>query len=211
MECVGDMDYDYLSSIVSDYSNLSSLTNTNKSANLLNGITSLTNKTTGTVGDISSLSDAVSLVKNGGSFSNILSSVLNSKGVDEDTAEKLQDVASAKTTTGLESEARSELLMQNYLQAALMKDTLQNSLTDSADFTSSLFQNLAVGTNSDDNSSNNSTLGTLQNSTLNAISALSSYQNFLDSESQDEDNGLDSNFSDLLIKYGLDRVSGTSA
>ncbi len=163
------MDYDYLSSIVSGYTNLSSLTN--QAGSVLSGL--------------SSLGDTVSSSLSGlNSFSGILDAAMKSAGVDEETAKDLQSIAAVKTRGGAESEARSNLIMQNYLYAALMQDTLQNSLTDSADFTSNLFTGLAVGSLSDDDSSSGteSVTQALQNSTLNAISNLSAYKELLNSE-----------------------------
>ena len=190
MECVGDMDYDYLSSIVSNYTNLSSLTNQATSA--LNGA--------------SSVGSLLSEISGTSSFSSILSAAMQSTGVDDDIANSLQNIASVYTNSGMENEARSELIMQNYLYAALMKDTLQNSLTDAGDFTSSLFQSLAVGTTDEDSSSGNSSLGSLQNSTLSAISNLSAYDKYLKTDSEE----VDSNFQELAAKYGLTGLSNLS-
>ncbi len=190
MECVGDMDYDYLSSIVSNYTNLSSLTNQATSA--LNGA--------------SSVGSLLSEISGTSSFSSILSAAMQSTGVDDDIANSLQNIASVYTNSGMENEARSELIMQNYLYAALMKDTLQNSLTDAGDFTSSLFQSLAVGMTDEDSSSGNTTLGSLQNSTLSAISNLSVYDKYLKTDSEE----VDTNFQELAAKYGLTGVSNLS-
>ena len=167
---MGTMDYDYLSSIVSNYTNLSSLTN--QATNVLSGL--------------SSVSDAVSAISATNSFSSLLDAAMQSAGVDDETAENLQGLASVDANSGFESEARSNLIMQNYLSAALMQDNLQNSLTDSADFTSGLFENLAVGTESDDGSAAGSMLGSMQASTLNAISNLTSYQELLDRMTKDD-------------------------
>ncbi len=164
------MDYDYLSSIVSNYTNLSSLTN--KASSALSGVSSAT--------------DAMSAISATNSFSSVLDAAMQSAGVNEETASELQSIAAVKTNSGIESEARSNLIMQNYLSAAIMQDTLQNSLTDSADFTSSLFSNLAVGS-TDENSGSSSMLGSLQQSTLSAISNLSSYQQLLDNTIGDDD------------------------
>lgn len=190
MECVGDMDYDYLSSIVSNYTNLSSLTNQATSA--LSGASSVGSMLTELAGS--------------SSFSSILSAAMQSTGVDDDIANSLQNIASVYTNSGMESEARSELIMQNYLYAALMKDTLQNSLTDAGDFTSSLFQSLAVGNMDDEDESGSTTLGSLQNSTLNAISNLSAYDKYLKTDTGE----LDTNFQELAAKYGLSDLSKLS-
>ena len=185
------MDYDYLSSIVSDYTNLSSLTN--KTSSVLNGA--------------SSVGSLLTEISGNSSFSSILSAAMQSTGVDDDIANSLQNIASVYTNSGMENEARSELIMQNYLYAALMKDTLQNSLTDSGDFTSSLFQNLAVGSTDDDSSSGNTTLGSLQNSALSAISNLSAYEKYLKPTESEE---VDVNFQELAAKYGLKGLSSLS-
>jgi len=190
VECVGDMDYDYLSSIVSNYTNLSSLTNQATSA--LSGASSVGSMLTELAGS--------------SSFSSILSAAMQSTGVDDDIANSLQNIASVYTNSGMESEARSELIMQNYLYAALMKDTLQNSLTDAGDFTSSLFQSLAVGNMDDEDESGSTTLGSLQNSTLNAISNLSAYDKYLKTDTGE----LDTNFQELAAKYGLSDLSKLS-
>ena len=163
-DTIFSMDYDYLSSIVSDYTNLSSLTN----------------KTGSALGSVSSISDVINTLSKSNSFASVLDAAMQSAGVSDEIADDLQDLASVNTNNGFESEARSDLIMQNYLTAAIMKDTLQNSLTDSADFTSSLFDNLAVGTSSEDGSASGSMLGSLQKSTLSAISNMSSYQDFID-------------------------------
>ncbi|MBE5843492.1 MAG: hypothetical protein E7302_04820 [Butyrivibrio sp.] len=184
------MDYDYLSSIVSNYTNLSSLTNQATSA--LSGASSVGSMLTELAGS--------------SSFSSILSAAMQSTGVDDDIANSLQNIASVYTNSGMESEARSELIMQNYLYAALMKDTLQNSLTDAGDFTSSLFQSLAVGNMDDEDESGSTTLGSLQNSTLNAISNLSAYDKYLKTDTGE----LDTNFQELAAKYGLSDLSKLS-
>ncbi|MCR4903382.1 MAG: hypothetical protein K6A23_11040 [Butyrivibrio sp.] len=194
------MGYDYLSSIVSNYTNLSSLTN--KASSALNGV--------------SSVSDAVSALSATNSFSSVLDAAIQSAGLNDDTASSLQSLAAVDTNSGLESEARSNLIMQNYLSAALMQDTLQNSLTDSADFTSSVFDNLAVGSNSEDGSSG-STLGALQENTMSAISYLSAYQNMLNKATDDESSAADvaSSVGDVLENnlgmnnslYGSDLIS----
>lgn len=88
-------------------------------------------------------------------------------------------------SSGIEGEAKSNLIMQNYIYAALMKDTLENSLSDKADFTSMLFQGLAVGAfggSNDDNSSSGGLLSTLTDNTLSAISNMSAYQELLGEE-----------------------------
>lgn len=190
MECVGDMDYDYLSSIVSNYTNLSSLTN----------------QTTSALSGASSVGSMLTELAGSSSFSSILSAAMQSTGVDDDIANSLQNIASVYTNSGMESEARSELIMQNYLYAALMKDTLQNSLTDAGDFTSSLFQSLAVGNMDDEDESGSTTLGSLQNSTLNAISNLSAYDKYLKTDTGE----LDTNFQELAAKYGLSDLSKLS-
>ena len=200
------MDYDYLSSVLSNYTNLSSLTN--KAGNVLSGV--------------SAVNDAVGATSATNSFSSVLDAVIKASGVSEDSAQELRSLASVNADTGLESEARSNLIMQNYLSAALMQDTLQNSLTDSADFTSSLFENLAVGTMGDDDSSSGSMLGSLQESTLNAISNMSTYQNLLQNaltEVEDEQtqgtasraaNSDAASISDLAASLGLTGLSGSS-
>lgn len=88
-------------------------------------------------------------------------------------------------SSGIEGEAKSNLIMQNYIYAALMKDTLENSLSDKADFTSMLFQGLAVGAfggSNDDNSASGGLLSTLTDNTLSAISNMSAYQELLGEE-----------------------------
>ncbi len=164
------MAYDYLSSIVSNYTNMSSLTNKANSA--LSGVSTLNN--------------AINALSATNSFSNVLDAAMQSAGLDDETSSELQDIAAVKTSSGVESEARSNLIMQNYLSAAIMQDTLQNSLTDSGDFTSSLFSNLAVGS-TDEDSASNSMLGSLQESTLSAISNLSSYQQLLNNVVAEDD------------------------
>jgi hypothetical protein len=200
----GVMDYDYLSSIVSNYTNLSALSNKIGSVSgassisdvvntlssgdtfsglLNNALQSVSNNAPETSNEelIDSAIRAVTASSGLNSITGVLDSMVKTTGVDEDTAERLAGLAGVDTSNGTEKEARSNLIMQNYLTASIMKDTLQNSLTDSADFTQALFSGLAVGGTGDDGSSN-STLSTLQNSTLSAISNLGAYEDYLDKQ-----------------------------
>lgn len=151
MEVGGVMDYDYLSSIVSNYTNLSALGNKIGSA----------------IGT-SSIKDVMNTLSSRDSFSGILS----------DATEAVSGLAGVNASTGIEKEARTDLIMQNYITASILKDTLQNSLTGSGDFTQSLFSGLALG--GDDSS--NSTLSSLQDSTLSAISNMEAYADYLNKQ-----------------------------
>jgi len=155
VEKVGSMDYDYLSSIVSNYTNLPSLTNrtwgvlntfgTQNAENTLNSLDSLSSLNSQRA--YSSIQDAVTLLKQNSSFSSILESAVKAAGIDEDTAENLMNIASVNTDNAFESEARSDLIMQNYLYAALIEESLKNQVSENADFTSGLLQGLALGDN----------------------------------------------------------------
>ena len=181
----GVMDYDYLSSIVSNYSNLTSLSalggSTLGSNAALKGVSALLNS-----GDSLDMVGTTNSLVGANTFSTILESALKAtdgsasdveSSLSEEAAEKLVDIAGAGTDSALEGEARSNMILQNYLYTAMMKDSLDNSLTEKADFTSGLFSNLAVGTEDEDSSS---VLGTITNSTLGAISNYSSYKTLLD-------------------------------
>ncbi|WP_155994821.1 hypothetical protein [Butyrivibrio sp. WCE2006] len=189
------MDYDYLSSIVSNYSNLTSLNSLNNKTltggSVIKGIAALADPG----GSLESL-DATSELTGANTFSAILEAAIQSgrlenanmsdetletlktaaerlsedsagENISEKLAQKLSGIAGAGAESAFDGEARSTLIMQNYLYAAMMKDSLQNSLTDKADFTSGLFSDLAVGTE-DNNTS--SILGSLRDNTLGAIS-----------------------------------------
>jgi hypothetical protein len=202
VEIGGVMDYDYLSSIVSNYTNLSALSNKIGASTGVSSIKDVMNTLSsgdsfsGILGDAvqsiagdydeysnAELADSAirAITSNTGSASitGMLDSMVKSEGVDDDTAQKLSGIAGVNVSNGTEKEARSSLIMQNYLTASILKDTLQNSLTDSADFTQSLFSGLAVGSGDD---SSNSTLTSLQNSTLSAISNMSAYEDYLDKQ-----------------------------
>lgn len=249
---LGDMmDYDYLTSIISNYSNITSLSN--QKTNALSGASyikdamnkmgqtsssdglqastltdalksaslsgALQSSSLSDISELSSLSGILNPSLKDAAFSDVLSAALAAEGVDDDMAEKLTDLAGAAgikgdvaeaseirkrieegitagagsiendsvsgLSSGIEGEARSNLIMQNYIYAALMKDTLENSLSDKADFTSMLFQGLAVGAfggSNDDNSSSGGLLSTLTDNTLSAISNMSAYQELLGEE-----------------------------
>ncbi|WP_026527596.1 hypothetical protein [Butyrivibrio sp. VCD2006] len=187
------MDYDYLSSVVSNYSNLTSLNSL--SGGLLSGTSSLGSASAlASLGSSLDVSDSTSALASANSFSSILGMVMKSDllgqtAASEDSAEtiaselaeeardRLIGIAGAASDGTADGEARSNLILQNYLYTAMMKDSLDNTLTDNADFTSGLFSDLAVGTE-DDNG--NSALSSLQDSALSAISSYSNYKSLLD-------------------------------
>ena len=177
----GVMDYDYLSSVVSNYSNLTSLNSL--SGGMLGSASALAS-----LGSSLDVSDSTSALASANSFSSILGMVMKSdllgqtaasedspESIANELAEEAKDrlisIAGAGSDGTAEGEARSNLILQNYLYTAMMKDSLDNSLTDKADFTSGLFSDLAVGTDDEEGSS---ALSSLRNS---ALSAISSYSN----------------------------------
>lgn len=208
------MDYDYLSSIVSNYSNLTSLSALGGSTlggnTALKGVSTLLN----TGSSLDSLEDTSSLA-GANTFSAILESAMKAGRTDglegdsalgdytsvlettaglltkatddqssnvatslsDETVDKLVGIAGAGTDAAFEGEARSNMILQNYLYTAMMKDSLENSLTEKADFTSGLFSELAVGSEDEDGSS---TLSSLKDSTLGAISNYSTYKTLLE-------------------------------
>lgn len=187
------MDYDYLSSVVSNYSNLTSLNSL--SGGMLGSASGLGSASAlASLGSSLDVSDSTSALASANSFSSILGMVMRSDllgqtAASEDSAEtianelaeeaqdRLISLAKAGSDGTAEGEARSNLILQNYLYTAMMKDSLDSTLTDKADFTSSLFSDLAVGS---DDENGNSTLSSLQNSALSAISNYSNYKSTLD-------------------------------
>ncbi|WP_408069596.1 hypothetical protein [Butyrivibrio sp. JL13D10] len=216
------MDYDYLSSIVSNYSNLTSLStlggsvlggnslstlsdisalnggalngNALKGSSLdgnaaLNGVSELLNSDS----VLDSIDGTNSLI-GANTFSAILEAAMKSAAgtitnnantedadistnISKQVEDKLVGIAGAGTDSALEGEARSNMILQNYLYTAMMKDSLENSLTEKADFTSGLFSDLAVGGEDEDGSS---TLSALNDNTLGAIGNYSAYKTLLD-------------------------------
>ena len=200
----GAMDYDYLSSVVSNYSNLTSINSL--SGGLLGSASGLGSASAfAGLGSSLEASESTSALASANSFASILGMVMKSDllgqtSASEDSAESIADelaeeardrlisLAGAGSDGTAEGEARSNLILQNYLYTAMMKDSLDNTLTGNAEFTSGLFSDLAVGAD-DDNG--NSTLSALQNSALSAISNYSNYKSMLDNSL--ETNGLTSN------------------
>ena len=140
---------------MSNYTNLPSFTN--KTGSVLNSFSSLSSLgeenalgSLDSVGAYSSLQDAMASLQQSSSFSTILNSAVQAAGISEETAEKLSSIASVETDNAFENEARSNLIMQNYLYAALIQESLKEQVSENGDFTSTLFQGLALG---DDNSS----------------------------------------------------------
>ncbi|WP_026661178.1 hypothetical protein [Butyrivibrio sp. AC2005] len=214
------MDYDYLSSIVSNYSNLTSLSTLGGSAlggsTALKGVSSLLNSGSA----LDSLDNTSSLV-GANTFSAILEAAMKAgrtgddagdtasgnlssvaeiatglltkategdstdvaTNLSDEAAQKLVGIAGAGTDAAFEGEARSNMILQNYLYTAMMKDSLENSLTEKADFTSGLFSELAVGGEDEDGTS---ALSSLKDSTLGAIGNYSSYKTLLDNTNLDE-------------------------
>ena len=187
------MDYDYLSSVVSNYSNLTSLNSL--SGGLLGSAAGLGSASAlASLGSSLDASDSTSALASANSFSSILGMVMRSdllgqtssseesaESIANELAEEAQNrlisLAGAGSDGGAEGEARSNLILQNYLYTAMMKDSLDSTLTNNADFTSGLFSDLAVGAE-DDNG--NSALSSLQDSALSAISNYSNYKSMLD-------------------------------
>ncbi|SDB19020.1 hypothetical protein [Butyrivibrio sp. INlla16] len=192
------MDYDYLSSIVSNYSNLTSLNS--MSGGLLGGSSALGSASAlASIGSSLDTADATSALASANSFSSILGMVMKSDllgqtASSEDSAEaivsdlskeaedRLIGIAGAASDGTAEGEARSNLILQNYLYTAMMKDSIDNSLTDKADFTSGLFSNLAVGS---EDGEGNSALSALTDTALSAIGNYSGYKSLLDNSSED--------------------------
>ncbi len=175
---MGNMDYDYLTSIVSNYTNLptriNKLNSTQNSFSSLDSLDSISSLNS--TGAYSSLQDAVTALGQNSSFSTILSSAVKAAGVSEDMANSLMNIASVDTDNGLESEARSNLIMQNYLYAALIQESLMNQVSEEGDFTSSLFQGLALG----DDSSAQTAATAIQNVSLaDSINAQSDIEAFV--------------------------------
>ena len=232
----GVMDYDYLSSVVSNYSNLTSLNSL--SGGMLGSASALAS-----LGSSLDVSDSTSALASANSFSSILGMVMKSdllgqtaasedspESIANELAEEARDrlisIAGAGSDGTAEGEARSNLILQNYLYTAMMKDSLDNSLTDKADFTSGLFSDLAVGA---DDENGNSALSSLQNSALSAISSYSNYKSLLDNslagssltsaleDTADEDNvissytGQGSLLKEMLTSLSSDLMSTTTA
>lgn len=171
----GVMDYDYLSSIVSNYSNLTSLNTLGGAAwggsslsgnTALKGISSLLKSG----GSLDSLEDTNSLI-GANTFSEILENAM------KEAQGRLVGIAGAGTDAAFDGEARSNMILQNYLYTAMMKDSLENSLTEKADFTSGLFSDMAAST---EDSESNSTLDSLKDSTIGAIGNYSTYKALVD-------------------------------
>ncbi|WP_022761015.1 hypothetical protein [Butyrivibrio sp. AD3002] len=195
------MDYDYLSSIVSNYSNLTSLNS--MSGGLLGGSSALGSASAlASIGSSLDTADATSALASANSFSSILGMVMKSDllgqtASSEDSAEaivsdlskeaedRLIGIAGAASDGTAEGEARSNLILQNYLYTAMMKDSIDNSLTDKADFTSGLFSNLAVGS---EDGEGNSALSALTDTALSAIGNYSGYKSLLDNSAEDLQN-----------------------
>ncbi|WP_029323481.1 hypothetical protein [Butyrivibrio sp. AE3004] len=172
------MDYDYLSSIVSNYSNLTTLNSLGTGA--LGSMSGKGISAISGLGNALGLSDDTSAISGASTFSAILDAVMKSGETEEmaDAAsQKLSSIAGAGTDSAFDGEARSNMILQNYLYTTMMKDSLQNSLTDKADFTSGLFSGLAVGSEDEDSSS---ILGSLKDTTLGAIGNYSSYKSLMD-------------------------------
>ncbi len=187
------MDYDYLTSVVSSYNNLTSLNS--MSGGLLGGTSGLGSASAlASLGSSLDVSDSTSALASANSFSSILGMLMKSdllgqtaaseesaesiaSELEEETRDRLIGIAGAASDGTAEGEARSTLILQNYLYTAMMKDSLDNSLTRDADFTTGLFSDLAVGS---DDEGGNSTLNSLQNSALSAISNYSDYRSKLD-------------------------------
>lgn len=186
------------------------------------------------IGEALDSASSTSALASANSFSSILGTVMRSdllgqtassedaaetiaSELAEESAKKLSSLAGAGSDGAFEGEARSNLILQNYLYTAMMKDSLDSSLTDKADFTSGLFSNLAVGSEDSDGSS---ALKSMTDSALGAIGNYSAYKTMLDSTLGSETAGklLDISVGDdssavsaLLSSAVNSSLSGTSA